>query len=283
MDRARQLLAQAKKTEQMWSWWNPDKWEQAGEMYAQAANAFKVAKAWRESGDAFLAASNAFAKSPSSAYEAAQKYVEAAAAYRKCDVQAAAAAYRRGVELFLNMARFTMAAKHQKDLAEMLEAEGLTKEAMDAYQLAADYYESENQSSSQNQCLVKVALFAAQGEDYAKAIEIFEKVAEASVAHHLLRHNAKEHFFRAALCHLALPDVVGTRQALQRYCDIDPNFARDRAYSLLNDLCTAFDASDPEAFTNAVTEYHSISRLDDWKTTILLRIKKSIQSDDGLT
>lgn len=35
---------------------------------------------------------------------------------------------------------------------------------------------------------------------------------------------------------------------------------------------------DVDAFTQAVVEYDSISKLDQWKTSILLRIKNSIKS-----
>lgn len=37
-----------------------------------------------------------------------------------------------------------------------------------------------------------------------------------------------------------------------------------------------------EVFQDAVKDYDSISRLDQWTTTMLLRIKKSISSDDDL-
>ena len=86
MERARALLVQAQKKEQGWGFWNPDKWEQAAELYVQAANAFKVAKAWKESGDAFSMAAEAYVKANSN-YDAAQKYIEAGQSYKKQDVK----------------------------------------------------------------------------------------------------------------------------------------------------------------------------------------------------
>ena len=39
---------------------------------------------------------------------------------------------------------------------------------------------------------------------------------------------------------------------------------------------------DVEAFTEAVKQYDSISRLDSWHTTLLLRVKKNLNSEDDL-
>lgn len=46
-------------------------------------------------------------------------------------------------------------------------------------------------------------------------------------------------------------------------------------------LLEAHEEQNSEAFTEAVKEFDSISRLDQWLTTMLLRIKKTIQGDGG--
>jgi alpha-soluble NSF attachment protein len=43
------------------------------------------------------------------------------------------------------------------------------------------------------------------------------------------------------------------------------------------------ETNDVEAFTNAVVEFDSISKLDAWKTSILLKIKKGIKGGSGGT
>ena len=48
--------------------------------------------------------------------------------------------------------------------------------AIAAYEKAADFYEGDNSTSRANTCLIKVATFAAQLENYDKAIELFDKV-----------------------------------------------------------------------------------------------------------
>lgn len=45
------------------------------------------------------------------------------------------------------------------------------------YEQAADYFHGEESNSSANKCMLKVAQYAAQLEDYDKAIKIYEDVS----------------------------------------------------------------------------------------------------------
>jgi len=53
-------------------------------------------------------------------------------------------------------------------------------QAMEAFQTAADYYQGEESTTQANQCLLKVAGFAATSNDFKKAVEIYEQVRLAS-------------------------------------------------------------------------------------------------------
>lgn len=76
------------------------------------------------------------------------------------------------------MGRFTMAAKHHQSIAEMYENEAVDlQQAVHHYEQAADYFRGEESNSSANKCLLKVALYAAQLENYEKAIQIYEEVS----------------------------------------------------------------------------------------------------------
>ena len=51
----------------------------------------------------------------------------------------------------------------------------------------------------------------------------------------------------------------------------------------MNILIDAVEAGDQEAYTAAVYEFDQVTKLDNWKTNILLKIKKSIaEADDVL-
>uniref|UniRef100_A0A8C3Q2V6 NSF attachment protein beta n=1 Tax=Chrysolophus pictus TaxID=9089 RepID=A0A8C3Q2V6_CHRPC len=178
--------------------------------------------------------------------------------------------------------RFTIAAKHHITIAEIYEAELVDIEkAIAHYEQAADYYKGEESNSSANKCLLKVAAYAAQLEQYQKAIEIYEQVGTNTMDNPLLKYSAKEYFFKAALCHFIV-DELNAKLALEKYEEMFPAFTDSRECKLLKKLLEAHEEQNSEAYTEAVKEFDSISRLDQWLTTMLLRIKKSIQGEgDG--
>lgn len=70
-----------------------------------------------------------------------------------------------------------MAAKHHQSIAELYETEAVDLDrAVQHYEQAADYFKGEESNSSANKCLLKVAQYAAQLENYDKAIQIYEQV-----------------------------------------------------------------------------------------------------------
>uniref|UniRef100_A0A673JAP6 Beta-soluble NSF attachment protein-like n=1 Tax=Sinocyclocheilus rhinocerous TaxID=307959 RepID=A0A673JAP6_9TELE len=215
--------------------------EEACEMYARAANMFKMAKNWSE----------------------AIKCLNAA------------------IDIYTDMGRFTIAAKHHITIAEVYESELVDIEkAIAHYEQAADYYKGEESNSSANKCLLKVASYSAQLEQYPKAIEIYEQVGTNTMDNPLLKYSAKEYFFKASLCHFIV-DELNAKLAVGKYEEMFPAFSDSRECKLLKKLLEAHEEQNAEAFTEAVKEFDSISRLDQWLTTMLLRIKKTIQGDEG--
>ncbi|XP_046387446.1 alpha-soluble NSF attachment protein [Ischnura elegans] len=266
--------------------------EDAIECYQRAANTFKMGKKWAAAGNAFCEAAALHAKA-GSRHDAATSYVDAANCYKKSDPNDAVTCLLKAIEIYTDMGRFTLAAKHHQSIAELYEggdcgAGGGTggnnadlDRAISHYEQAADYFRGEESNSSANKCLLKVAQYAAQLEKYEKAVQIYEQVASSSLENSLLKYSAREYFFRAALCHLCI-DLVNAQQAVQRYQDLYPAFQDSRECKLLKVLMDHMEEEDVEAFTEAVKEYDSISRLDQWYTTMLLRIKKQINDNSDL-
>ncbi|KAM6163508.1 beta-soluble NSF attachment protein isoform 2-T2 [Rhynchocyon petersi] len=214
--------------------------EEACEMYTRAANMFKMAKNWSEAINCLNAA----------------------------------------IDIYTDMGRFTIAAKHHITIAEIYETELVDIEkAIAHYEQSADYYKGEESNSSANKCLLKVAAYAAQLEQYQKAIEIYEQIGTNTMDNPLLKYSAKDYFFKAALCHFIV-DELNAKLALEKYEEMFPAFTDSRECKLLKKLLEAHEEQNSEAYTEAVKEFDSISRLDQWLTTMLLRIKKSIQGDE---
>ena len=71
--------------------------------------------------------------------------------------------------------------------------------------------------------------------------------------------------------------MVGTRRALESYQENDPTFSATRECQLLNDLTEAVEAGDQEVFADKLYQFDQMSKLDKWKTTLLLRVKDAIE------
>nr|XP_014335334.1 PREDICTED: alpha-soluble NSF attachment protein isoform X3 [Bos mutus] len=214
--------------------------EEACEIYARAANMFKMAKNWSEAINCLM----------------------------------------RAIEIYTDMGRFTIAAKHHISIAEIYETELVDIEkAIAHYEQSADYYKGEESNSSANKCLLKVAGYAAQLEQYQKAIDIYEQVGTNAMDSPLLKYSAKDYFFKAALCHFCI-DMLNAKLAVQKYEELFPAFSDSRECKLMKKLLEAHEEQNVDSYTEAVKEYDSISRLDQWLTTMLLRIKKTIQGDE---
>lgn len=128
-----------------------------------------------------------------------------------------------------------------------------------------------------NKLWLKVADVAALDGDYYKSIANYEKVAEQSISNNLMKYSVKDYFLKGGICHLASGDLVAAQRALERYCEMDPQFATQREHMLLSDLCEAVEAKSQEQFTDKLFKYDQVSKLDKWKTTILVRVKNSIE------
>jgi len=257
------------------------KQDEALECYGRAGNLFKMAKKWGQAGNTFVTIAQHHAKLGNK-HDAATNYVDAANCYKKSDPKEAVNSLVKAVDIYTDMGRFTIAAKHHQTIAEIYESDiaDLDK-AMTHYEQAADYFKGEESNSSANKCMLKVAQYAAQLENYDRAIEIYEQVAASALESSLLKYSAKEYFFRASLCHLCV-DSLNAQHAVQRYEEQYPAFSDSREAKLVKALVKHLEDEDVDAFTEEVKSFDQVSRLDQWYTTILLRIKKQIPDDGEL-
>lgn len=234
-----------------------------------------------------------------SKHEAASAWQAAATAYQKVAPQESIACLTRAVELFVDQGRFQIAAKHEQQIGELLEETGDMEQAMAHYQTAADYFEGEGncdgkervcvlcrpivlcfpgQASAASKVKLKVADHCALTEKYARAIEIYEETGIAYLANNLLKYSAKNLFFQAGICHLCSEDLVAAKRAVERYQDLDVTFSNQRECKFLLKLIECCESYNSDGLTMAVRDFNQITPLDNWKTTLLLRVKNSIGS-----
>ncbi|KAK3387695.1 soluble NSF attachment protein [Podospora didyma] len=285
----RALLAKAEKTLQsasggfsFFGGGREDKYTTAAELFVQAGNAYKLEKLNKEAGKCFERAADVHKNKLNEPDDAANLMVDAFKVYRKESPEDAVRCVELAINNYTAKGNFRRAASHKENQGEVLEVDiGDRKRALECYDLAAQWYEGDNATALANKLWLKVADIAALEGDYYRAIENYEKVADMSLNNHLMKYSVKEYFLKAGLCIMATKDIVSTRRNLQRYAEKDPSFAGQREYQLLSDLTEAFDAGNQEAFTDKLFAYDQMSRLDKWKTEILVRIKDQIGEADN--
>ncbi|PYH94609.1 vesicular-fusion protein Sec17 [Aspergillus ellipticus CBS 707.79] len=255
-----------------------EKFENAADLYTQAANAFRVQKQNKESGLAFEKAASIQAQNLNEPDDAANTLTEAFKVYRKSDPEDAARVLASAIQHYVLKGNLRRAATQQQHLAEVYEVElGDTKKALEAYEKAAEWFDSDNAEALANKHYLKAADLAALEGDYYKAIEHYERIGRSSINNNLMKWSVKDYFLKAGICHLATNDLVAANRALENYRDIDTTFASTREHQLLIDLVQAIEAGDQEAFADKLFQFDQLSKLDKWKTTLLLRIKSNIE------
>lgn len=288
MSTAQSLLAQAdKKANSSGGFFSfgssSTRHEEAGDLYQGAANAFKLESRWKESGDAFCKAADMALKAGDKD-DAATRFYDASKSYKKSHPDLAVMALEKTIALLLERGRFRQAADRKKEVAQIYQQDGSDlQEAMNAYEKAGEWYSSEDANANANAMFKESADLAAQLNNFPHAIRRYEQIATTSLQSPLTRYSVKEYYLKAGLCHLCTGDLVGARQGVENYTHQDPSFAQAREYKFLLAITDAVDANDSETFVAHVQEYDRLSHLDNWKTSILLKVKQTIASDEGLS
>nr|CAD2139954.1 unnamed protein product [Meloidogyne enterolobii] len=262
------------------------------ECYISAANYYKAAKSWYSAGETFIRVAELHEKHSDSKFDAGQNFTEAGVCFRKVDFIKATDCYQKAADIYVDMGKFTMAAKayvakaevcestlsgnipEERNIANVLPKEKCKDMCLNSYLKAADFYKGEEQKSSASKCLVKVGLLAAELEQYQRAMHIFEEISIYESENNMLKYASRGHFFQALLCALCY-DSLEAERALKRYTEISPIFKDSDEFKLFAKLLDSVKAGDPDGFTAAVEEKDKVARFDTWHTSILLKIKRS--------
>ena len=253
----------------------PPKQQNQGKAWPEAAEAYRQLAACTLKTDAKHDAAAALVEGAKCAMKAAP--AGGGDASSSSPHQEAVAMLRQAVELYTDMGRLNMAARQLREIAEAQEKAGFKREAVAFYEQAADLFLTENASSEANRCRLKVAECAALDlEDYHRAASLFEDVARTAADNPLLKFGAKGHLLCAGICVMCslADDDVDVR--LERYRDLDPQLAGSRELALLEGCASALRQCDDKAFAQCVAEFDAMTRLDAWKTAMLLRVKRRI-------
>lgn len=266
------------------------KYEDAADLFDKAANAYKVGGLYAEAGDAYRQAANLYTDKLKQTTDAAKALSNAGSCFKKSSPVDAVAVYQSAVALLCDSSRLTQAAKLAKEIAllyetELSDTEGSVTLAIESYEQAADLFTMEDQKSQGSQCLAKVAELssvALEPPDLLRAAQIYEDLGRNCLDSNLLKYNAKGYFVQSVLCHLANGDSIAGEQAVAKYTNLDYTFGDSREGQFCRSLVECMENYDSEGFATACYEYDRISKLDDWKTSILVRVKRGIEDQAGV-
>lgn len=255
------------------------KFEEAGDLYQQAANAFKIEKLFREAGDAHAREAECREKSGES-NEAAQAWWNAAKAYKRSHPDLAIQALSQTITHLTKGGRFRQAADREKEIGQIyLQELNDLRKACESYERAGEWYSQEDAQATANACYKDAADLHADLGQYPQAIARYEQVADGSLSSALTKYSVKEYWLRACLCALAMGDPITAKRNLTKYSSLDTTFSSTREAKFINILVDAIEAGDLETFTAAVYEFDQVMKLDNWKTNILLKIKKGLDDE----
>lgn len=199
-------------------------------------------------------------------------------------------AFNAAILLMTDAGRVMQAAKLSKECAELYETEEVEMEdkssavlAIETYEQAAELFSAEDASGQASQCWAKVAELCSvvlDPPDLTRAAQLYDTLGRRCLDSNLLKFNAKGYFLKGLLCHMAQNDVVAASQSMQRYESLDYTFGGSREGKFAVELMEAVEGADTEAFATACYEYDRVSKLDPWKTSILVMVKRTID-DEG--
>ncbi|KAG8943775.1 vesicular-fusion protein S17 [Tulasnella sp. 424] len=223
-----------------------------GDLFKEAVNNFKVERLFKESGDAYMR-----------------------------EAKLAAAALGQTVDLLQRLDRFRQAADREKEIGQIyLQENHDVGKAAEAYLRAADWYSQEDAKAYVFHAILLESLNTHHSTLIPHpAPRVHDEVAQHSLGSQLTKYNVKEYWLRAGLCALAAQDAVTARRKFDDYSKADLTFPSTREARFLLALIEAVERGDQEAFTGAVYEYDQVTKLDNWKPQLLLKIKKGIQDE----
>lgn len=260
------------------------KFEEAAELCVQAANIYRLRKELSAAGESFLKAADYQLKAGNDD-EAANTFIEAFKCFKSSgSFTDAVSSLESAVNLFTKKGQFRRAANFKFDLGEIQEND-LTdyKNAIESFETAGEWYEQDQSMALANKCYVRCADLKALDGQYIEASDLYTKLIKNSLGNRLSQWSLKEYFLKKGLTQLAANDTVAASRTVQEGMKDDPNFHDSRECNLLQGLIESVSEGDSEKLSQLVFEFDKFSKLDKWKTTIMLKIKETItEAEDDL-
>ncbi|ESL10494.1 soluble N-ethylmaleimide sensitive factor (NSF) attachment protein [Trypanosoma rangeli SC58] len=258
-------------------------YEGAMELFEAAAVRFKFAKDYNRAGEAYIRASDCAVKCKNKLI-ACQAYAKAVNAYMKTDLKQAAQILDTATALQIDSNRLSDAAKLEEEFAGALCEACRSMEAIPHYEKAMQYFSAENMDYRAQSCMAAMAKIYGENDMFDESLALYEQVGNRA-ANSSLPYQAKEFFLRAMLCRFAavtddnrLEKGAETLEALETYMARDKYLKNTREADFLQVCAEAVEGADMNKFDVAVSLLDELHMLDEWKTHVLLVVRKNMES-----
>ncbi|OII76061.1 hypothetical protein cand_008070 [Cryptosporidium andersoni] len=286
----------------------PD-YDEAIQLYVQAANQFKILKMWSKGVECFNKAGDLSIKQGDTG-SAANYYMECGNITKKENIRNSIEHYTKAIDLYNKSGRFSQSGKLYKVIAEAFEMDFMYKESLEYYKKAAEMYDMDEYSkSAYSACILKYADLVSLSYDNSysgsmrevsgngdsmkyiyEAITIYESEAKKALQNSLIKYNSKEYLFKAFLIVLSMNDLVDAEIKWDKYCGVDSSFCGTPQGQFLEAMLKLIKrkqntsiSEDEDTnekivndFSKILEEYNNIYPVDDWKVHFLTIIKKNL-------
>jgi len=259
------------------------KHEDAADCYEKAAAQFKAAKNPKRAAEAYIEAARNLEKVKNE-LQATSNWKNAATQLALSgDIEEAVKCFTKAIDHYLASDRFNSAAKLQSEIGKMYEDKKMYDKAVTCYTEAVGSFESENNNVQARKVKLQVADILAKKGEYRKAIDLYEAISKDYVDDQLLRWSVKGYLLKASLCQLVLgaqkDDMSEATKAFAKYEDWSEIFCGTRENKLVQDLKKAYEDMNTEAFQDAIFEFDNISKLDEFKTSLLHVVLQELKKE----
>jgi len=258
------------------------KYEDAAGAYEKAAAQFKASKNYGKAANAYIEAAKNL-QMVNNELEATTNWKNAATQLVLTgDTDKAVECYMKAINHYIASDRFNSVARLYSDIGKLYEDKKILDKSIKFYNEALDSFELENNTSQARKMKIKVADVLAKDGKHSKAIDLYEEVVEKSTDERQ-KWGLKTLLEKASICHLVVgsekDDMTEAAAAIAKYEDMSEIFYGSRENKLVQNLRKAYEDNNIEDFQNAIYEFESISKLDEFKISMLHIVLENLKKE----
>lgn len=179
---------------------------------------------------------------------------------------------------YIDSGNFSKLGQLYQNIANKLnENEETSDEIIKYYNKAAEMFEaSDKHVKDMTQCWNAIAKIYINDKNYKEAAVFFEKSGKEYTKSVLTKFSATGSFMDATLCFIAF-DPITAEGKYDVYTQMSPLFEGSREGKFCKAILENVKKEDIQEFTNICFDYDNITKLESWRMTTLLEIKRQLQ------